>query len=61
MLLSDDIHIDDGFSGDLVMGEQSNQSIPFWMQGNFAPVSEEVTSENLKVTGEIPRLSLIHI
>ena len=37
------------------MGDQSNQNIPFWMQGNFAPVSEEVTSDTLKVTGEIPK------
>ena len=37
------------------MGEQSNESIPFWMTGNFAPVAEEVTSENLKITGEIPK------
>ena len=28
---------------------------PFWMTGNFGPVSEEVTTTSLKVTGEIPR------
>lgn len=27
---------------------------PFWMDGNFAPVAEEVTRTDLKVTGEIP-------
>ena len=27
----------------------------FWMAGNFAPVTEEVETTNLKVTGEIPR------
>ena len=28
---------------------------PFWMTGNFAPVSETVEMTDLKVTGEIPR------
>ena len=28
---------------------------PFWMKGNFAPVTEEVTETKLKVTGEIPK------
>ena len=37
------------------MGEQASTSQPFWMEGNFAPVSEEVTTTDLKVTGEIPR------
>ncbi|MEP6343793.1 MAG: carotenoid oxygenase family protein [Maricaulaceae bacterium] len=36
------------------MGEQSNIK-PFWMEGNFGPVGKEVTSETLKVTGEIPK------
>jgi len=27
---------------------------PFWMEGNFAPVKEEITRTDLKITGEIP-------
>ena len=37
------------------MGKPSEIEQPFWMTGNFAPVSEEVTTTDLKVTGEIPR------
>ena len=39
------------------MGDQSDitAATPFWMQGNFGPVSEEVTAMSLKVTGEIPK------
>ena len=37
------------------MGKQSDIKQPFWMTGNFAPVAEEVTTTDLKVTGEIPR------
>ena len=28
---------------------------PFWLAGNFAPVSEERSHDDLKVTGEIPK------
>lgn len=28
---------------------------PFWMAGNFAPVKDEVTATELRVSGEIPR------
>ncbi|MEP1230536.1 MAG: carotenoid oxygenase family protein [Litorimonas sp.] len=37
------------------MGKQAEIQQPFWMQGNFGPVVEEVTSNSLKVTGEIPK------
>ena len=37
------------------MGKQEGINQPFWMQGNFAPVTEETTTTDLKVTGEIPR------
>ena len=37
------------------MGDQTKIDQPFWMQGNFAPVAEEITTTDLKVTGEIPR------
>ena len=37
------------------MGKPSEIEQPFWMTGNFAPVSEEVTTTDVKVTGEIPR------
>ena len=37
------------------MGQQMDIEQPFWMQGNFAPVTEEVTETKLKVTGEIPK------
>ena len=37
------------------MGKQEKITQPFWMQGNFAPVTEEVTTVDLKVTGEIPK------
>ncbi len=33
----------------------STNAQPFWMQGNFAPVSKEHTATELKVTGEIPK------
>ncbi len=36
------------------MSEQLQEQ-PFWLQDNFAPVYEEVTETDLKVTGEIPR------
>ncbi len=36
------------------MSEQL-QETPFWLKDNFAPVTEEVTVDELKVTGEIPR------
>lgn len=31
------------------------QQVPFWLSGNFAPVFEERTDFDLRVTGEIPR------
>ena len=31
-----------------------NAQTPFWMEGNFAPVAEEITETDLKVTGSIP-------
>ena len=37
------------------MGKQVDIDEPFWMQGNFAPVTEETSAENLKVTGVIPK------
>jgi carotenoid cleavage dioxygenase-like enzyme len=36
------------------MSEQLKEE-PFWLKDNFAPVFEEVTETNLKVTGEIPK------
>lgn len=38
------------------MSEQSSEIAekPFWMTGNFAPVSEEMNAVNLSVTGRIP-------
>ena len=36
------------------MSEQ-RQEQPFWLKDNFAPVYDEVTVTDLKVTGEIPR------
>ena len=36
------------------MSEQIQED-PFWLKDNFAPVFDEVTETNLKVTGEIPR------
>ena len=37
------------------MGQQMDIEQPFWMKGNFAPVTEEMTETKLKVTGEIPK------
>jgi carotenoid cleavage dioxygenase-like enzyme len=37
------------------MSEAVAESTPFWLKNNFAPVYEEVTDTDLKVTGEIPR------
>lgn len=38
------------------MSEQvKEQDKPFWLKDNFAPVYEEVTETDLKVTGEIPK------
>ncbi|MFZ9396427.1 MAG: carotenoid oxygenase family protein [Erythrobacter sp.] len=31
------------------------QQLPFWLSGNFAPVFEERSDSDLRVTGEIPR------
>ena len=36
------------------MSEAAAEQTPFWLQDNFAPVFEEVTLTDLKVTGEIP-------
>ncbi len=36
------------------MSEQLQED-PFWLKDNFAPVFDEVTETDLKVTGEIPR------
>ncbi|MEM1436717.1 MAG: carotenoid oxygenase family protein [Pseudomonadota bacterium] len=36
------------------MSEAVAHAEPFWLTGNFAPVHEEVTETNLKVTGSIP-------
>ena len=38
------------------MSEQSTieETKPFWLSGNFAPVYEELTDTELKVTGSIP-------
>jgi carotenoid cleavage dioxygenase len=33
----------------------NDQPLPFWLQGNFAPVTREVTAHELPVTGELPR------
>jgi carotenoid cleavage dioxygenase len=33
---------------------QPEKKKPFWLRGNFAPVSEEVTAHELKVTGSLP-------
>jgi len=33
---------------------QENEQVKFWQQGNYAPVSEEVTETSLKVEGSIP-------
>ena len=40
--------------GDETMNAPSGEA-PFWMAGNFAPVTEVVDTTNLTVTGEIPR------
>lgn len=37
------------------MNEAAKIQTPFWLEGNFAPVFEEQTINDLKVTGEIPR------
>ncbi len=37
------------------MNEAANIEAPFWLKDNFAPVFEEQTITDLKVTGEIPR------
>nr|WP_298894807.1 carotenoid oxygenase family protein [uncultured Altererythrobacter sp.] len=34
---------------------QVAQQLPFWLAGNFAPVFEERSDSDLRVTGEIPR------
>ena len=36
------------------MTEQTAEATPFWLTDNFAPVHEEVTATDLKVTGTIP-------
>lgn len=36
------------------MSEALETEKPFWLTGNFAPVSEEVTATDLEVTGAIP-------
>ena len=36
------------------MSEQIQED-PFWLKDNFAPVFDEITETDLKVTGEIPR------
>ncbi len=36
------------------MSEQPQEE-PFWLKDNFAPVFDEVTVTDLKVTGVIPR------
>ncbi|MCX2982954.1 dioxygenase [Halieaceae bacterium IMCC14734] len=36
------------------MTEQTAEATPFWLTENFAPVHEEVTATDLKVTGTIP-------
>ena len=33
---------------------QEQPSVKFWQQGNFRPVSEEVTETNLKIEGSLP-------
>ena len=37
------------------MVDQATQTQPFWLSGNFAPVFEERSETDLRVTGEIPR------
>lgn len=37
------------------MSEAAVEETPFWLKDNFAPVYEEVTATDLKVTGEIPK------
>ncbi|MEL7189807.1 MAG: carotenoid oxygenase family protein [Pseudomonadota bacterium] len=37
------------------MSDTAEQAQPFWLTGNFAPVFEERSAEDLRVTGEIPR------
>jgi len=39
---------------DIHMSEAIQHDKPFWLSGNFAPVFEEVTDTQLKVTGSIP-------
>ena len=34
---------------------ESAEELPFHLRGNFAPVFEEVTAEDLPCEGEIPR------
>ncbi len=36
------------------MSEQLQENKPFWLTGNFAPIYDEVTETELKVTGSIP-------
>lgn len=36
------------------MTEQNAEATPFWLKDNFAPVYEEITATDLKVTGTIP-------
>ena len=40
--------------GEETMSEQLLEE-PFWLQENFAPVHEELTETDLKVTGSIPK------
>ena len=37
------------------MSEAVKDDTPFWLKDNFAPVFDEVTEDNLTVTGEIPK------
>ena len=45
-----------GVAASSVLGGCSEEepSVKFWQQGNFRPVSEEVTETNLKIEGNIP-------
>ena len=37
---------------------EDEPAVKFWQQGNFRPVSEEVTETSLKVEGSIPPSSM---
>ena len=42
------------------MAQPAATELPFYMQGNFAPVDREVTDTNLAVEGHVVRAGRVH-